>query len=131
MHTVQITTPQGKVVHTMYLFDIVTLVSLLFSHLSQLTALSLLLVEDPESQIMYKQCDFHKSRVCVCVCVIIQVPGAVEYGITSDDLFFMQKPPGKTLVYIILLPHHLLFSLLLSLDWLLEEAVSKYYYFMN
>ncbi len=27
-----------------------------------------------------------------------EIPGAVEYGITSDDLFSMKKPPGKTLV---------------------------------
>lgn len=26
------------------------------------------------------------------------IPGAVEYGITSDDLFSMKKIPGKTLV---------------------------------
>lgn len=26
------------------------------------------------------------------------IPGAREYGITSDDLFSMKKPPGKTLV---------------------------------
>jgi thioredoxin reductase (NADPH) len=26
------------------------------------------------------------------------IPGAKEYGITSDDLFWMKKPPGKTLV---------------------------------
>lgn len=27
-----------------------------------------------------------------------EIPGAVEYGITSDDLFSYTKPPGKTLV---------------------------------
>lgn len=26
------------------------------------------------------------------------IPGAVEFGITSDDLFSMRKTPGKTLV---------------------------------
>lgn len=26
------------------------------------------------------------------------IPGAVEYGITSDDIFSLQKPPGKTMV---------------------------------
>mmetsp|Transcript_8169 Transcript_8169/g.13207 ORF Transcript_8169/g.13207 Transcript_8169/m.13207 type:complete len:506 (+) Transcript_8169:863-2380(+) len=26
------------------------------------------------------------------------IPGAIEYGITSDDLFSLQTPPGKTLV---------------------------------
>ncbi|KAJ9575109.1 hypothetical protein L9F63_007770, partial [Diploptera punctata] len=26
------------------------------------------------------------------------IPGAVEYGITSDDIFNLKKPPGKTLV---------------------------------
>ena len=26
------------------------------------------------------------------------IPGAKEFGITSDDLFFMEKPPGRTLV---------------------------------
>ena len=26
------------------------------------------------------------------------IPGAVEYGITSDDIFNLPKPPGKTLV---------------------------------
>ncbi|OXU22202.1 hypothetical protein TSAR_009950 [Trichomalopsis sarcophagae] len=26
------------------------------------------------------------------------IPGAVEYGITSDDIFSLSKPPGKTLV---------------------------------
>lgn len=26
------------------------------------------------------------------------VPGAIEYGITSDDIFSLQKEPGKTLV---------------------------------
>lgn len=26
------------------------------------------------------------------------IPGAVEYGITSDDVFSMHKEPGKTLV---------------------------------
>merc|ERR1712079_110764 len=26
------------------------------------------------------------------------VPGAVEHGISSDDVFSLQKPPGKTLV---------------------------------
>lgn len=26
------------------------------------------------------------------------IPGAVEHGITSDDLFKMEKTPGKTLV---------------------------------
>lgn len=26
------------------------------------------------------------------------VPGAVEYGLTSDDLFSLDKSPGKTLV---------------------------------
>eukprot|EP00731_Ephydatia_muelleri_P011899 Em0006g793a len=26
------------------------------------------------------------------------VPGALEYGITSDDVFYLEKPPGKTLV---------------------------------
>ena len=25
-----------------------------------------------------------------------QVPGAMEHGITSDDLFYLDKPPGKT-----------------------------------
>lgn len=29
---------------------------------------------------------------------VIQVPGAKEFGITSDDLFSLQRPPGKTLV---------------------------------
>ena len=29
--------------------------------------------------------------------VIPQVPGAVEHAITSDDLFFLQRSPGKTL----------------------------------
>ncbi|XP_044131505.1 thioredoxin reductase 2, mitochondrial isoform X1 [Bufo gargarizans] len=27
-----------------------------------------------------------------------QIPGALEYGITSDDLFWLKKSPGKTLV---------------------------------
>jgi len=27
-----------------------------------------------------------------------EIPGALEYGITSDDLFSLEKPPGKTLV---------------------------------
>ncbi len=26
------------------------------------------------------------------------IPGAREYGITSDDLFSLKKPPGKTLL---------------------------------
>ena len=26
------------------------------------------------------------------------IPGAREFGITSDDIFSLQKPPGKTLV---------------------------------
>lgn len=26
------------------------------------------------------------------------IPGAVEYGITSDDIFSLNKEPGKTLV---------------------------------
>ena len=26
------------------------------------------------------------------------IPGAVEYGITSDDIFSLSKEPGKTLV---------------------------------
>lgn len=26
------------------------------------------------------------------------IPGAVEYGITSDDIFSLQKPPGRTLI---------------------------------
>lgn len=26
------------------------------------------------------------------------IPGAVEYGITSDDIFSLESPPGKTLV---------------------------------
>jgi len=26
------------------------------------------------------------------------IPGAVEYGITSDDLFSLDREPGKTLV---------------------------------
>ena len=26
------------------------------------------------------------------------IPGAVEYGITSDDIFSLEKAPGKTLV---------------------------------
>ncbi|XP_058803350.1 thioredoxin reductase 1, mitochondrial isoform X2 [Phymastichus coffea] len=26
------------------------------------------------------------------------IPGAIEYGITSDDIFSLSKPPGKTLV---------------------------------
>lgn len=26
------------------------------------------------------------------------IPGAVEYGITSDDIFSLETPPGKTLV---------------------------------
>ncbi|CAH1100490.1 unnamed protein product [Psylliodes chrysocephalus] len=26
------------------------------------------------------------------------IPGAMEYGITSDDIFFLKNPPGKTLV---------------------------------
>lgn len=26
------------------------------------------------------------------------IPGALEYCITSDDIFSLQKPPGKTLV---------------------------------
>ncbi len=26
------------------------------------------------------------------------IPGASEYGITSDDIFSLQEPPGKTLV---------------------------------
>lgn len=26
------------------------------------------------------------------------VPGALEYAITSDDIFSLEKPPGKTLV---------------------------------
>ena len=61
------------------------------------------------------------SAVCVCVCVRacqwvwfyaihslamprplhalpcpLQIPGAVEYGVTSDDLFSLPHPPGKT-----------------------------------
>ncbi|KFM60384.1 Thioredoxin reductase 2, mitochondrial, partial [Stegodyphus mimosarum] len=27
-----------------------------------------------------------------------EIPGAVEYGISSDDIFSLEKPPGKTLV---------------------------------
>ena len=52
--------------------------------------------------------------VCMCSCVrdahptymhvlrhvvpipLSQVPGALEYGITSDDVFYLEKPPGKT-----------------------------------
>lgn len=26
------------------------------------------------------------------------IPGAIEYGITSDDIFSLDKPPGKTLI---------------------------------
>lgn len=26
------------------------------------------------------------------------IPGAVEYGITSDDIFSLDKEPGKTLI---------------------------------
>lgn len=26
------------------------------------------------------------------------IPGALEYGITSDDIFSLDKPPGKTLI---------------------------------
>lgn len=26
------------------------------------------------------------------------IPGAIEYGITSDDIFNLQRAPGKTLV---------------------------------
>lgn len=26
------------------------------------------------------------------------IPGAIEYGITSDDIFSLDKAPGKTLV---------------------------------
>lgn len=26
------------------------------------------------------------------------IPGALEYGITSDDIFSLAKPPGKTLI---------------------------------
>lgn len=26
------------------------------------------------------------------------IPGALQYGITSDDLFSLENPPGKTLV---------------------------------
>lgn len=26
------------------------------------------------------------------------VPGALEYGISSDDIFSLQKPPGKTMI---------------------------------
>lgn len=26
----------------------------------------------------------------------LQIPGAVEYGATSDDLFWLKKTPGKT-----------------------------------
>jgi pyruvate/2-oxoglutarate dehydrogenase complex dihydrolipoamide dehydrogenase (E3) component len=26
------------------------------------------------------------------------IPGAIENGITSDDIFSLNKPPGKTLV---------------------------------
>jgi hypothetical protein len=33
------------------------------------------------------------------VVVFPQVPGAQDYAITSDDLFFLQKPPGRTLVF--------------------------------
>ncbi|KAF4758024.1 hypothetical protein FOZ63_010028, partial [Perkinsus olseni] len=29
---------------------------------------------------------------------ILDIPGALEYGITSDDLFSLRTPPGKTLV---------------------------------
>jgi pyruvate/2-oxoglutarate dehydrogenase complex dihydrolipoamide dehydrogenase (E3) component len=29
---------------------------------------------------------------------LLEAPGAKELCITSDDLFWMQKPPGKTLV---------------------------------
>ena len=37
------------------------------------------------------------SFIVVCyVCLICKVPGAVQYGITSDDLFSLKKPPGKT-----------------------------------
>jgi len=28
----------------------------------------------------------------------MDIPGAVEYGITSDDLFSLDKEPGKTLI---------------------------------
>ena len=31
-------------------------------------------------------------------CGCSQVAGALEYAITSDDLFFLQKPPGRTFV---------------------------------
>lgn len=26
------------------------------------------------------------------------IPGAIEHGITSDDLFSLEKPPGKTMI---------------------------------
>lgn len=26
------------------------------------------------------------------------IPGALEYGITSDDIFSLEKPPGKTVI---------------------------------
>lgn len=38
------------------------------------------------------------------------IPGALEYGITSDDIFSMENSPGKTLVVGAgcILPQHLL-----------------------
>ena len=27
---------------------------------------------------------------------LVQIPGALEYAISSDDVFWMKKPPGKT-----------------------------------
>ena len=50
-----------------------------------------------------------------------QVPGAQEYAITSDDLFFLQKPPGRTFVFVTCFGFH---SISPSAGWLSEEVVS-------
>ena len=39
--------------------------------------------------------DFHTE---CCLLAALQVPGMTESAISSDDLFWMEKPPGKTLV---------------------------------
>ena len=67
---------------------------------------------------------FHYSQSYILwieVVVFLQVPGAQEYAITSDDLFFLQKPPGRTFVFVTCFGFH---SISPSAGWLSEEVVS-------
>uniref|UniRef100_A0A7N6FC93 thioredoxin-disulfide reductase (NADPH) n=1 Tax=Anabas testudineus TaxID=64144 RepID=A0A7N6FC93_ANATE len=41
--------------------------------------------------------DEHTSHIKSCT-VFIHIPGAIEHGLTSDDVFWLKKSPGKTLV---------------------------------